>query len=331
MSKAKKMSLKTKIIIVVSVFVVVVVAALAGIGNFLVTYAIGRGGDGGNRQVALKVDDEAVETTKEARTENYSLQAELTAAFMAEHEEQKVSITSDDGLKLNGGYYAQPDSHRWAIVIHGYRSRHEHMVNFAQRYFDAGYHVLAPDLRACGESEGSFVGMGWPDRKDMLRWMDWILAQDAQAEIVLHGVSMGGATVMMTSGEQTPDAVKAFVEDCGYTSVWDIFSSELDLRFHLPAVPVLSAASVVSSLRAGYSFTEASSVAQVAKCEKPMLFIHGDQDNFVPFSMMDPVYNAKPGDNKEKVVVPGAGHGLASTVMGEQYWETVFAFLEKYL
>ena len=39
------------------------------------------------------------------------------------------------------------------------------------------------------------------------------------AEIVLHGLSMGAATVLMVSGERLPEQVKAIIEDCGYTSV----------------------------------------------------------------------------------------------------------------
>ena len=105
--------------------------------------------------------------------------------------------------------------------------------------------------------------MGWPDRRDMLQWIDWIIRRDSEAKIVLHGISMGGATVMMTAGEDLPGQVKAVVEDCGYTSVWDIFTDELDYLFHLPAFPLLNIASCLSSLRAGYSFSEASSTAPV--------------------------------------------------------------------
>lgn len=93
--------------------------------------------------------------------------------------------------------------------------------------------------------------MGWLDREDILQWIDYITVRDPQAEIVIHGVSMGAATTMMTAGETTPDAVKAFVEDCGYTSVWDVFSSELQLRFGLPEFPILYTASAVAKLPGG--------------------------------------------------------------------------------
>ena len=140
----------------------------------------------------------------------------------------------------------------------------------AAPYYEAGYQVIAPDLRACGESEGDYVGMGWLDREDILRWIDFILADDPQAKIVIHGISMGAATTMMTAGESTPDNVKLRgglrLHQCvGY------FSSELQLRFGLPEFPILYTASGVARLRAGYSFTEASALAQVARCEKPML------------------------------------------------------------
>ena len=216
-------------------------------------------------------------------------------------------------------------------MLHGYRGDYTGALCLAEPYYEAGYQVIAPDLRACGESEGSYVGMGWLDREDILQWIDYITVRDPQAEIVIHGISMGAATTMMTAGETTPDAVKAFVEDCGYTSVWDVFSSELQLRFGLPEFPILYTASAVAKLQAGYSFTEASALQQVGHCEKPMLFIHGTADDFIPYEMMDALYNAKPGDNKAELTAEGAGHGEALYALGGTYWDTVFAFLEPYM
>ena len=123
----------------------------------------------------------------------------------------------------------------------------------------------------------------------------------------------------------------AFVEDCGYTSVWDIFSNELKLRFGLPEFPVLYSASALSSVKARYSFKEASALKQVASCEKPRMFIHGTADDFIPYEMMDTLYQAKPGDNKTSLTAEGAGHGEAMYVLGDAYWESVFSFLGQYM
>ena len=231
-----------------------------------------------------------------------------------------------DGLCCNAGVSGACGNVKLMVSLNYFGA-----TNLAQHYYDAGYQVLAPDLRACGDSEGDYVGMGWLDRKDVLQWIDWVLAQDSEAEIVLHGVSMGAATTMMTAGEDTPEQVKVFVEDCGYTSVWDIFSSELKLRFGLPEFPILYTASATARAKAGYGFKEASALQQVQNCEKPMLFIHGTADDFIPYEMMGTLYNAKPGTNKATLTAEGAGHGEAMDVLGDTYWNTVFDFEGQYM
>lgn len=300
------------------------------VSNYLVTYAIARSGDAANRNVSLDVEgpSDDSESTMDA---NRAAQKLLTDDFLTRVEEETVTILSGDGLTLSGGCFRQEDSHLWALIIHGNRGNHTKMYDHCQRFYDEGYQVLAPDMRACGDSEGDYVGMGWTDRLDALLWIDWIIGQDPDAQIVMYGASMGGATTMMTAGEDTPDQVKAFVEDCGYTSVWDIFSSELSLRFHLPEFPVLYTANLIAGLRAGWSFSEASSVTQLANCEKPMLFIHGEQDDFVPYWMLEEVYNAKPGDNKLCISVSDAGHDESRSLLGNEYWEIVFDFLSEYV
>ena len=168
--------------------------------------------------------------------------------------------------------------------------------------------------------------MGWLDRMDVLKWIDTIVEIDPEAEIILHGVSMGGATVMMTSGEALPDNVKGIVEDCGYTSVWDIFADELDYLFGLPTFPLLNTATQRSTVLAGYDFTEASSVRQLANATVPVLFIHGSEDNFVRTDMVYEVYDACPTE-KDILVVEGAGHGEAYLMDPDLYFDTVFGFL----
>jgi len=240
-------------------------------------------------------------------------------------------VRSADGLKLSGeAVITDPSSHRWVIAVHGYRSSHGSMAALASYYGLRGYNALLPDLRGCGDSEGDYIGMGWLDRKDMLQWIDWIVARDQDAQIVLHGISMGGATVMMTAGEELPGQVKAVVEDCGYTSVWDIFADEMAYLYHLPAFPILNIASGISSRRAKYGFSEASALDQIGKAQVPVLFIHGSEDQFVHTDMVYQLYDACPTE-KRLLVVDGAGHGNSCLLAPDTYFETVFGFLEAYM
>ena len=200
------------------------------------------------------------------------------------------------------------------------------MEMIAHEYAKRGYEILLPDLRACGRSDGKYLGMGWLDRKDLILWIDKILEKDTEAQVVLHGISMGGAAVMMTSGEVLPKNVAAVIEDCGYTSVWDIFADELSFLFHLPRFPLMHMADFFSRLRAGYSFYEASSLKQIQKSKTPTLFIHGSKDCFVHTEMVYPLYEACPA-KKELLLVEGAGHGNSYLLDSELYFQTVFSFL----
>ncbi len=131
------------------------------------------------------------------------------------------------------------------------------------------------------------------------------------------------------SGEPQPPFVHCFVEDCGYTSVWDEYKGELKNQFGLPAFPLLHLASWATDLRYGWNFREASPLAQVKKCRLPMLFIHGTEDTFVPTWMGDTLFAAKPGV-KEYWRVEGAEHANSYLKFPKEYTERVKTFLEKY-
>ena len=240
-------------------------------------------------------------------------------------------ITSSDNLKLHSYQIKnETSSDKWVITVHGYTSEGINMSSYAKKYYDNGYNVLIPDLRAHGLSEGDYIGMGWDDRLDIISWINYILNEEPNAEIILHGVSMGAATVLMTSGEEIPSNVKAIVADCGYTSVWDEFAYQLDDLFSLPEFPILNISSIVAKIRAGYFLGEASSIDQVKKSKTPILYIHGDQDDFVPYYMMEELYNATSSE-KEMLTIKGAEHAKASEVDPETYWTSINNFINKYI
>ena len=296
------------------------------IGNYLVSFAIQRGVAG---QTDVAPEPETADAAERTIRENYERMEKEKEEWLKTANLETVSVISDDGLRLEGDIFkANNDSHRWVIAIHGYTGDRSTMYSSAMVYADRDYNILTPDMRAHGKSEGDYIGMGWPDRKDIFKWIELILQRDPKARIVLHGVSMGGATVMMTVGEKLPENVVAAIEDCGYTSVWDIFSDEAKYLFHIPEFPLLHTASAFSKLRAGYSFTEATAIEQVKKAEVPMLFIHGSKDNFVRAEMVYKVYEACPTP-KKLYVAEGAGHGMSFFLDPERYTREVVDFLEE--
>lgn len=197
---------------------------------------------------------------------------------------------------------------------------------------DLGYNLLLPDLRYAGRSGGTHIQMGWLDRLDVRRWLDVVPALFGDsATVVVHGISMGAATAMMLSGEaDLPPAVRAFVEDCGYTSVWDQFRKELRGRFGLPPFPLLYSASWLCGVRYGWDFREASALEAVRRCRRPMLFVHGAADDYVPTSMVRVLYAAKPAP-KALWVAPGSAHAMSYHDHPEEYARRVAQFLAPWM
>lgn len=237
-----------------------------------------------------------------------------------------------DGIKHHAVYMKAdaPDAPT-AVIVHGYHDLSQGMLHIGYLYqHDLGYNILLPDLYGHGSSTGDHVNMGWLDRLDVLRWVQLTDSLSGHKPIVLHGISMGAATVMCLSGEQLPPSVKAIVEDCGYTSVWDEFSHQLEQTFDLDEFPVLYASSALCKMRYGWTFGEASPLEMVKRCRLPMLFIHGDSDTFVPTEMVYTLHRAKP-QPKQLWIAPGSKHARAYTDHPEQYTKVVESFLTKYV
>lgn len=313
---------KKKIIgIAISSILVILILGLSFVGNYFYNLALNPDTP---KDIVFGTPEEAEATSGQVLDSD--IQWLLTESNYTDE-----TLTSFDNLNLHAyKVLNQNDSNKWVITVHGYTSEGINMSSYAKNYYDIGYNVLIPDLRSHGLSEGDYIGMGWDDRLDIIDWINTILEYNPNAEIVLHGVSMGAATVSMVSGEDLPSNVKAIVADCGYTSVWDEFAYQLDDLFSLPEFPILNVSSLVAKVRAGYFLGEASTLKQVEKSKTPILFIHGDEDDFVPYYMMEELYNATSSE-KEMLTIKNAGHAKASEVDPETYWTTVSNFTSKYI
>ena len=221
--------------------------------------------------------------------------------------------------------YVKTGSNKTALVLHGWRGCAIDFLFLARLYErELGYNVVLPDFHAHGLSEGKMIQMGWLDRKDMLYWLS-VFRTDT---MVVHGVSMGGATTMMMSAEKQPEGIKdlRFIDDCGYTSVWDEFAGELKKQFDLPAFPLMYTTNLLCKLCYGWSFSEASAIDAVRRSPYPMLFIHGSNDNFVPTEMVHHLYQAKPS-KKAIWIAEGAEHAESYMKHRTEYVQKVTDFL----
>lgn len=300
-----------KIVIISLIVIVLFITCISlYVGNYLYDYTL--------NPYSKHNISEKIETNEEVAQESRQWLSENSV---------NVSLKSQDNLNLHAAYIDQ-NSHIYMIMVHGYRGDGASIISPIKQMKKAGYNLLIPDLRGHGFSEGDYIGMGWDDREDIIQWIDYLLSKDSHASVILYGVSMGAATVMDVAGERLPHQVKAIIEDCGYTSVWDIFKAHIDMN-NMESEVALHMASLVTKIRAGYYLEDVRPIEQVKKSQTPMLFIHGDQDNFVPFDMVNELYNAATCP-KEKLVIQGAGHANSCSVDSELYYQTIFHFIDKY-
>lgn len=242
-------------------------------------------------------------------------------------------VVLSSGEQSHAIFARRQDAHgRTAILVHGYKDSAVKMLPYARLYHDMGMNIMLPDLHGHGKSEGNDIQMGWKDRLTIEEWIqiaarDFSTATDT-TRIYLHGISMGAATVMNVAGDNPPHLV-AVVEDSGFTSAWEEFEQELSNRFSLPAFPIMHTTSALCKIRYGWSFGEASPLRQVRKARCPMLFIHGDADDFVPTSMVFPLYDAKKG-NKERWITKGSEHVRSLHDHPKEYKQRLQAFLSQW-
>lgn len=262
--------------------------------------------------------------------EHDRLRDETAAWLNTDNHATRITATSFDGLKLSARLvFAPEESKKTAILIHGFHASPE--VDFGglvQFYHSQGYNVLLPDDRAHGESEGKYLGFGWLDRRDAITWstnMVHLFGEDS--EIILHGVSMGAATVMMASGEKDlPKQVKGIIEDCGFSDSMDEFRHTIPSQFKFMTEPVLAFDRLYSRIANGYDLKDASSVEQLKMNYRPMLFIHGGADDFVPTHMVYECYYATKGP-KMLYVPEGVGHARSYAHDPETYEKKIKEFM----
>jgi len=243
-------------------------------------------------------------------------------------------LIAEDGTKRHG-LILQHDSlsKGSSLVLHGYNDNAAVMMRYYYlQYQILGRNVIVPEHFNHGDSQGDHIRFGWLDRLDIKNlWIPLAHNLWPDEDIIVHGLSMGGAITMFTSGEEFADSlrVKAFIEDCGYSSIWEQLAYQMKSQYGFSSFPLLDIANYFCEFLNGWNFNDGDAVKQVAKCKKPMLFIHGDEDDFVPTGMVYKCYEAKTQGYKELWIVPGAKHARSIHENWDEYCQRCEEFIDR--
>ena len=237
-----------------------------------------------------------------------------------------------DGIKLAAICLPAKEPKATAVLMHGFRSTpYWDFAGVVKKYSEMGFNLLLPYQRAHGKSEGKYITFGVKERRDVHSWIDWVKNRFGENEkIILDGISMGCATVLMGSELGYPENVKGIIADCGYTSPYDIVSCVMKDNMHLPKYPFIWMYDAACRAFGGFSLKECSATDAMKVNKVPVLFAHGEADDFVPYWMTKQNYDACTAQ-KYFVSVPEAGHGMCYLIDKEQYNGAIDRFVEEIL
>lgn len=268
-------------------------------------------------------------TLLKVNLEDISAGRQRYAEWFAATGHEELFTEAYDGLKLHAILLRHyPEDHRWFVPVHGYLSSSLDMLGFIYEAHRRGYNVLAPDLRACGLSEGKYTGMGWPEHYDLVTWISKIIQIDPQAEIMLLGASLGGTVVMNTIGDYLPANVKCAVDDSGFSDLREVLLYHIEKLTGLNGEYIMPGLDLLVRQNLHFAMQEVSTKRQLKQSRIPLMIIHGENDTIVPVRMGYDCYYAT-NASKELWVVPECGHVQAS---GQpEYFEKIFAFADRHM
>lgn len=236
--------------------------------------------------------------------------------------------TENDGKKLHALEISNENiSHSYVIACHQYGGSAVSMAQYAMHFYELGFNILLPDLRGFGENEYKKVSMGWDDRLDIVKWCEYITEKDSSARIILFGVSLGASAVTNAAGEELPDSVRAVVADSCYSDVWEIMKGYIKDKPLLHSFPILNMASAFCDIKNGWNFKDASTVTQAAEVSLPILFIHGENDEFAPISQSNDIFEVCDSDVVDQVVIEEGTHAENLETDESTYWSEIDLFI----
>ena len=239
---------------------------------------------------------------------------------------ETVEITSHDGLRLRGRYFEYAPGAPMELMFHGYKGNAERdLSGGVARCFALGRSVLIVDQRSCGESEGNTITFGIREHLDCLRWVDFAVRRfGPDCKIILTGISMGASTVLMAAGKALPKNVIGVLADCGFTTAREIMGQVIR-QMGLPPALVYPFVKLGARLCGGFQLEQFSALEAAHHIQVPVIFFHGESDDYVPCHMSRALYDACTC-RKKLVTVPNAGHGLAFPVDEKAYLEALYDF-----
>lgn len=241
-------------------------------------------------------------------------------------EKQEIYMDSNYDYKIHGFFFPNNHSKKIIILCHGITWSLYGSVKYMDMFLKRGFAVFIYDHRNHGLSGGKDTSFGYYEKFDLKKCTDWLYNNLGKDIIVgLHGESMGGGTVLQNIAIDT--RITFCIDDCGYSDAEDLFTHRLAKDYNIKKKFLIKLASRICKMRAGWSFKDVSPITSLSNVSIPILFIHGEKDDYVPIFMCKQMYSVKNG-YKDIYIASGAGHAQSYSQNRNEYEKRVHIFLK---
>ncbi len=239
---------------------------------------------------------------------------------------EDVEIVSDYGYNLTGKWH-NADSKKCVIIVHGFNINLVASMRYFELFRNRGVNVLMYNHRFHGTSGGDSCSMGYYEKHDLKKCIDFVFDRLGEGCVVgLHGESMGGATSIMTAA--IDKRISFIVSDCAFADFYSEAGYQLERSHKMPKIPFLTIADIINRIRFKHSYKDVSPIKDLKNVDCPILFIHGDNDTMTKYTDSVSMHQAYQG-KKQIFISEGARHGETIHMFKQQYFDTVYSFLDE--
>ena len=251
--------------------------------------------------------------------------------WLKQQKVQDIFIRNRSNLCLHALWIPAENPQGTVVLAHGYRS--SYLLDFAvvfDVYHKLGFHILVPEQRSHGKSEGKYITFGVKESEDMRDWLEYHNTHWGKLPVFLHGMSMGASTVLYLADAELPPNVQGIIADCGFTSAKDIIKRVYRKLIRFPAGPTIWVTDLFARIFAGFGLSQKDTRKSLRNSKVPVLMIHGMADDFVPCSMTQEGYAACSSE-KELLLVAEATHGISFLKDPIGYTSAICYFLKRHI
>lgn len=219
---------------------------------------------------------------------------------------EEIYFISSDGLTIPGWYMPSSSVQQAILLVHGRGASRREGMRYAKAIIDAGYNVLAIDMRHPRQNLNIISSMSYHEKKDVVAALDYLEKVKNIKSIGVMGFSMGASTSIIVMAKDP--RIKVGVFSGGYANASDVLAERAENVYGLPRYPLMPVVQKLFEWRGDLDIDEINPEKYISQISpRPIYIMHGTADTTVGFHHGQRLFDAA-NEPKQFWQVEGGGH-----------------------